>query len=246
MSVIILHGPAIDEMSPARRQEIAEAASTLLGVSALVRQVDVTNARSPETGSEEDSAVPASFRDTNRGDQQEKESAPYSHFNLNAMSDDQIIVLHRGLWSLSNLSSVLGEGENDAFDQPSIGDQLGEVFFIKDANNLALHDPGRVKNLLEGCASSDVAADHALVARVVGSLVDYDYAFTTQTLLTLLTDPETGRRSWDDVADTVQDAVRFLMRDHMTPDQIVAFNQELVLRHGASEPLIYPALPSER
>jgi hypothetical protein len=158
-------------------------------------------------------------------------------FNVDDMSDAQIIVTNRALW----MAADYGIQDGDSFDQMLTGDNL-HIKLANDVRDLASRDPERVKNLITVCAYSGIEHDQELAAKSVRGLVGYDYGFTTDILLSMLTEPD-GYRKFNDLAETARDEVRLMMRDNMTPEQIDAFNARY-LRYGDDrDQPIQPAEP---
>ena len=146
-------------------------------------------------------------------------------FNVDAMSDDQIVVLNRGMWAVADeiIGDKLFTQEVDFFVHERVGDEV---------RGLAASDPARVKRLVERLTLSDVGVDHKLAAQVVPELIDFDYAFTRDTLISIYIGNtyEQMRVKHDphDASETADDQISYLMRDHLTPDQIADFQ-----RHAA-------------
>jgi hypothetical protein len=155
---------------------------------------------------------------------QETEHTPEVRlFNVDAMSDDQIVALYRGLTGAME-SEIPGTFDSDAAGKDDRrGDAAVQLLEQLDADlsGLAGRDPERVKNLAEQCASSDRTADQELALGAAISLVHYDYPFTRDTLLAL------HLRGSDISGEGAFVAIPRLMRDELTPDQVADFNAHL-------------------
>jgi hypothetical protein len=161
-----------------------------------------------------------------------------SPFDVDAMDDDQIIVLNRGLSAIG----LVGRMEGDSFDEMLVGFNLQDRL-LGSVRELTLRNPERVKNLVSQYARSAQTADREFVASTVCSLVHYDYEFTRDTLIFLMVDQARQEISWDTVCEAAHDETRLMMRDHMTQDQIADFNAHLAV-YGSGV-VIAPALPGE-
>ena len=93
-----------------------------------------------------------------------------------------------------------------------------------DLSGPAARDPERVRDLVDQCIQSDKGPDHELALGIGPSLVNYDYAFARDTLVSLYID---GLGGSDEGAMM---AIPRLMRDHLTPDQVADFNAHLEAR----------------
>ena len=149
-------------------------------------------------------------------------------FNVDAMSDDQIIVLARGLTGVLD-SEEVGGGRRHGDTAVGMLTQLET-----DLSGLASRDPERVRGLVEQCMQSDMGADHELALGVAPSLAGYDYEFTRDTMISLLID---GLGGADEEAIL---AIPRFMRDQLTPDQVADFNAHLQARDH--DPM-HPAQP---
>jgi hypothetical protein len=152
-------------------------------------------------------------------------------FNVDAMSDEQIIVLYRGLISIYESEEVMVEHSEHEGVADGILTRLEA-----DLSDLTSRDPERVKNLVANCVESVNESDHELALNVVTSLVDYDYSFTRDALLSL----SMGSGHVSEGAD--MRVIPRLMRDRLTEDQIADFNARL--RAAGNEP-IDPAQPED-
>jgi len=139
-------------------------------------------------------------------------------FNVDAMNDEQIIVLSRGLTGVLDFEEV-GGGQRHSDTAVGMLTKLET-----DLSGLASRDPERVRGLVERCMQSDMRADHELVLGVAPTLAGNDYSFTRDTMISLLI---YGSELASEGAIT---AISRLMRDHLTPDQIADFNAHLRAR----------------
>jgi hypothetical protein len=157
-------------------------------------------------------------------------------FNLDVMSDEQIIVLYRGASGMADL----GPQDNDQFDQVSIGSYLCDKLAAEVAD-LAARDPERVKELAGQLFASDKEADRELAAHAAASIARYNLVFSISTLISLMLKQEcVGDFGWE----TAHDKISILMRDHMTPDQVESLRAHLA-GLGSDFKHIEPALPDE-
>jgi hypothetical protein len=146
-------------------------------------------------------------------------------FNVDAMSDEEIIVLHRGLWAVAER----GNEDTDAFDQMQVGDGLHEQV-AAEVCDLASRDPERVKQLVARTMSSQEDHDQVLAAKAVPGLLSYDYVFTRDTLMSLSSAGELGQRNREHTdgmvfaPETAEDEIgRFIRDDRLTPEQVADF-----------------------
>jgi len=150
-------------------------------------------------------------------------------FNVDAMSDEQIIVTYRGYWTVAN---HLGNEDTDDFDQMDIGDGLNEQV-AAEVRDLASRDPERVKQLVTRTTASQEDSDQDLAANAAPALLNYDYAFTRDTLISITMGEayercvSRGISSSDSgsgyASETALGLMRELMRDRLTPEQIADF-----------------------
>lgn len=144
-------------------------------------------------------------------------------FNVDAMSNEQIVVLYRGLYGI--FVNETGEDEENSSTANDMLDQLEH-----ELRELTTRDPERTKQLVADCMQSDRESDEDIASSVVRSLVHYDYTFTRDTLIAFLTDERLG-------PEGAIISVPRLMRDDLTPDQIDDFNAHLQARgHDPIEP----------
>lgn len=165
---------------------------------------------------------------------------------MDAMSDEQIVVLFRGLY----LAEGEGNQDSDPFDQFVVASRIwGKV--VDEVTDLASRAPERVRNLVAKCASSEDATDRDLAAFTAQSLVHYDYYFTRDTLISLIVDNfNLTHATYSYAAETARESIGYLMRDELTPEQAADFNDEYRRRgehvvHVGYIP-IEPALPEEQ
>lgn len=136
-------------------------------------------------------------------------------FNVDALSDDEIVVLFRGI------SAAANEGYDEAelpFDQMHTGDGLLDRL-ARDMRDLASRDPERVKGLVDRCARSGVVADEDLAASTVSALLPYNYEFTRDTLAFLHANAADGT-----VGESVFLEIHRLIDNELTPEQVADFD----------------------
>lgn len=144
-------------------------------------------------------------------------------FKVETLSDHQILLLYRGLSTVGIPDDAADKALDGLYRQ-----------LIADVQGLGSRDPGRLKNLVDHCEQSYNGYDQELGAEVAPGLMEYDYEFVRDTLVSL-------------AASEAMDATRFvisdLMRDRLTPDQIADFNTRLAV-HG-DEYRCDPSLPEQ-
>jgi hypothetical protein len=175
--------------------------------------------------------------------QPERDSGPEVRlFNVDAMNDDQIIVLYRGVYSAGDIRASEAR-ERGLLGQVSVADELCDHLTAA-VRDIAAHDPQRVRSLVEFCAHSSEKADRDFAACTVRSLAPHDYEFARDTLISFMLDERQQRRSWDSVAEAAEDEASIMMRDHTTAEQVADFNARL-LAYGEHGDVIHPAPPVE-
>src|SRR5882672_583845 len=145
----------------------------------------------------------------------ELEKTPESRlFNVDAMSDEEIVTLSRGLLAMFNE----GPGGEDFLDPSIIGDKLRDKL-VSEVQDLGTRDPERVKNLAHKCARSQNEADQEFAAYVAPGIAHFDYDFARDVLVYLMLDPEDQRNSigWGPIREVARDKIAELMRDQLTP-----------------------------
>jgi hypothetical protein len=152
-----------------------------------------------------------------------------SIFNVEAMSNEQIVVLYRGLATIFDAtldSDVMPNSSTGSRDQQgydvynAAGGMMDQL--RADLRGLTPRDPERVKELVGKCAQSENEDDHDLAVEVVPSLLHHDYAFTRDTLISLLDSNLAG--------DSVILIIPRMMRDQLNQYQIEDFNAHLQAR----------------
>ncbi|BCK57869.1 hypothetical protein NWFMUON74_56410 [Nocardia wallacei] len=144
------------------------------------------------------------------------------------MTDEQIIVLHRGIGVAANRGEYR---EEDGFNAMVVGDSISENIWMS-LRQLAERQPDRVKRIVEKCANSDIEEDWDLPANAVSGLVDQDYPFVRDTLIRFITDRSYGTAIATDGAER---AAEKLIRDRLTDGQIADFNYHYILAGGEDE-----------
>lgn len=163
-------------------------------------------------------------------------SPPEAFFNVDVMSDDQVVVLHRALFE----ATIDFESPNAEFSPGDIVETMHWTL-LGEARNMAEYDPDRVRRIAEWCGQSDESADWLLGAQAACGLVHMDYPYTRDTLVMYATDSKYHNSYLRQYA--MYDIVSELMRDHMTPEQIEDFNTHAAAS-GERQPFS-PALPKD-
>lgn len=183
--------------------------------------------------------------------QLEREAAPESQvFNVDAMSDDQIIVLYRAFGEIAH-SAASGDGgieEEDigieSNDAVAVGDGMWNQL-VAGVRDLVARDPQRVRALMGRCVGSPVEIDREFAVEITPALIDYDYFFTRDTLVrTALYQDDLNSPSFSDARDSAWDQVAKLMRDRLTPEQVVDFQAYAAIL-DPTWPVLEPAGPDE-
>ena len=144
-------------------------------------------------------------------------------FNVDAMEDEQILVLCRAL------DAAGAQGVPEGLSREGMAVELLEQLDA-DLRDLAARDPERVKNLMARCVKSPYESDREVAAGVLPALLDYDYEFTRDSLIFLRVDDGEDRpseerkgRSNDGAAGTIHE----LRQTRLTPAQIADFDARL-------------------
>jgi hypothetical protein len=166
--------------------------------------------------------------------QPERENTPAAQlFNVDAMSDEQIIAVFRGLEGLEFPTREVADIVDGLFKQ-----------MAADMHDLVSRDPERVRNLVHRCEQSNDDASQLFSAYVAPVLVYYDYEFTRDTLISLSPIGEAARRNPGGIAgDIAQWETEDLMRDHLTPEQIADFQAHAALIDSGWP--LEPSLPDQ-
>lgn len=163
----------------------------------------------------------------------ERENPPYQRlFNVDVMSDEQILTLFTGM-------------HKGAPGDPA--DTADPLFYqlSMSVRDLASRDPERVKFLLHRCEQSDDDVEHEVVGYTAQALIDYDYAFTRDALVSVYVG-DAHSRSYSDVAHGASEsAIRLLMRDRLTPEQQADFNARIAAYESGEWAQLEPAAPNE-
>jgi hypothetical protein len=104
-------------------------------------------------------------------------------FNVDAMSEDEIVILYR------SLALLVEQVQDESGDEDTVGNEMWEVL-AADVRGLVARDPERVKNLVHRCTMSHKAVDREFAAYTAASLIDYDYSFTRDALVFLEAVPD--------------------------------------------------------
>jgi hypothetical protein len=145
----------------------------------------------------------------------ERENAPYQRlFNVDAMSDEQVLTLFSGIQGASRGDPA--ETADPLFYQLALS-----------VRDLASRDPERVKFLLHRCEQSDDDVEHQVVGYAAQALIDYDYRFTRDVLVSAFVGDAQNRSHSEVAQEASRSAIKILMRDHLTPEQAADFNARI-------------------
>lgn len=148
--------------------------------------------------------------------QPERELTPEGQFfNVDAMSDDQIVAMHRGLTAIFESDDPLSSQGDSLLDR-----------LAADVRESASRDPERVKSLVHRCALSHNEFDRELAVDVAPALADFDYGFTRDVLVFLRVDND-RKESRGLASEAAMVTIPKLMRDHLSAEQIEDFNARL-------------------
>jgi hypothetical protein len=179
--------------------------------------------------------------------QPERERNPEATlFNVDAMTDEQITVLRRGLNELSEAISQ-AENSNERNDEIGVSDNLWERL-ADEVGGLVERDPERVRGMVQRLALSRYTDDRAFAGHVAPHLLDHDYEFTRDVLVflangeTMPNDLITSAGSEEYDMDAIQ-RIAVLMRDRLTPEQSADFNSRITSE--GVDGTIRPAAPWE-
>ena len=116
--------------------------------------------------------------------QPERDTTPeYELFNLDAMTDEQVILTGRAYLGESDRLSECGDAESVSVAE-DMADRLGT-----DLGRLALRNPERARGVITRLATAEVGDEHRvdreLAALWVPQLIAIDYEFTKRILLAL-------------------------------------------------------------
>ncbi|WP_338773036.1 hypothetical protein V7968_16345 [Nocardia vulneris] len=155
----------------------------------------------------------------------ERERSPPQErlFNAEAMTDDQLILLQRGIRD----SQRRFEPTVD-FPSDEISDGLHLAFFDS-IRDLATRAPERVRGLTERCKASETPEDWWFGAEAAASLIHHDFEYTRDALVGMVVDPRIGDDDFTAYLMIHETIIPDLMRDHMTPEQIQDFNVHLAV-----------------
>lgn len=158
-------------------------------------------------------------------------------FNVDVMSDRQIYTVYTRLISIK---SRLFEHPDDEPFVDSLSDQLRSAVF-----DLANRNPDRVRNLVRTYTDDPTDGHHEFAAEMVPALLDHDYEFTRDTLISIAIGDAWARSQDGGIGhDTARDEIRYLMRDRLTPAQVADWQEQYARFEPHAVPT--PALPGER
>jgi len=150
--------------------------------------------------------------------QPEQEGTPEVRlFNVDAMNDEQIILLNRALSATAEQETL-----EDSFAMS--GSLLNQL--ATDVRDLASRDPERVKQLVHRWAKSSESADREIAAEVASSVVHYDYDFVRDALIFIYAGMPDGE-SCLGASEVAAGAIPELIRDYLTPEQAGDFRARL-------------------
>lgn len=145
------------------------------------------------------------------------------------MSDEQIIVLYRGIGAVAiawpqDRAAAINQEDLDIPDPTQPADRLWSNL-TADVRDLAKRAPERVRSVVQRCLASPKAIDREFAAYIIPGLINHDYAFTRDTLLDLAYGygEAPDYPHYADLPASAGDAIRFLMRDGLTPEQVADF-----------------------
>lgn len=152
-------------------------------------------------------------------------------FNVERLSDEEIISLHRALYEVS--------GSDRKAD--SLWDDL-----TTDVRALASQSPDRVKNLVRRCSyptGYSIDVDQSFAAYVTPGLAQEDYTFTRDMLISLIAGNAHQRNLGGCACELAENQLRLLMRDQLTPEQVADFNARLAPIY---DPELLPLEPADQ
>lgn len=162
---------------------------------------------------------------TNEVPSPEREVLPAERlFNLEAMSDEQILVAYRGFGMIAHE----GNDEADPFDQMQVGDSLSDQF-VAEVRDLAVRDPERVRRIVGRSVMSSNDIDHELGAHAASHLIEYDYKFARDVLIHLCVTGDDTHIAFP--RDVARHEIYDLVRNRLTPDQADDFRTRMA-SHG--------------
>jgi hypothetical protein len=167
----------------------------------------------------------------------ERENPPFERlFNVDLMSDDQVLTLFHGIyegWAKSD--GLISETADPLFYQLALS-----------VRDLASRDPERAKNLVQRCEQSNEDIDHRIVGYTAQALIDYDYAFTRDALISVYVGDAQQRSGSENAQDVAGHQMGILMRDRLTPEQAADFNARIAAYEPDDEWLqLEPSPPNE-
>lgn len=143
-------------------------------------------------------------------------------FDLDAMTDDEIIVTHRAITQLANA----GPRSSDGFDAQFISDSLGDRL-SRQVVELGARAPERVKAILARCLRSDLESDGELIPPAAAGIVSSNYELARDSLISYLVRPEVTY-----APEIARGFASDMMRDSMTPEQVADFNSRYLAAGG--------------
>lgn len=167
----------------------------------------------------------------------ERENPPYERlFNVDAMSDDQILTLFQGLYT--------GHGEASDMDPSETADPLFYQLALS-VRDLAARDPERVKGLMHRCEQSSDDIEHQVVGYTAQALIDYDYEFSRDALISVYVGDAQQRSHSETAQNAAGNQMKILMRDHLGPEQLADFNARIAAYEPYEWAQLTPAAPDE-
>lgn len=157
-------------------------------------------------------------------------------FDVDAMSDERIYTVFTRLVSVSLLRL-----DNHEDDRPFMEGLINQL--TVDVFDLATRNPERVRDMVRANTDSDDQLRQEFAATMAPSLLDYDYDFTRDTLISLAVGEAADRGEYGFGHDVAEREIRTILRDRLTPEQV----SDWQARYARCEPHVplEPAWPDE-
>lgn len=173
----------------------------------------------------------------------ERVNPPFERlFNVDAMSDDQVLTLFQGIYAGHH-----GESSQHSDTYGELEDVSDPLFYqlALSVRDLATRDPERVKNLLHRCEQSSDEIEHDVVGYTAQALIDYNYEFTRDVLISVYVGDAQRRGLSAGSEGPSRNTIRILMRDRLTPEQAADFNARIAAHTDELWAPLEPAAPGE-
>lgn len=148
-------------------------------------------------------------------------------FNVDAMSGEQVIVLHRALALAGDTSGP----EGDIVNHSTVGDEMIAALH-KEVMQLP---PERLWVVVKQCNLSKEAADWMLAAYAARRLAPQDQELAIETLFSIATIQHPDEMIDELARDAAHDSLELLMRDQLTAEQ----NETLIRRYEEANGIGY-------